>query len=81
MNLDGLPSHIPDRREAILGGCGENVLFSTLRRMTRETRSVTGADLSQIAWRQREARARAERRRAKYPLELQMWMGRPSCLP
>jgi hypothetical protein len=28
------PSHIPDRREAILGGCGENVLFSTLRRMT-----------------------------------------------
>jgi hypothetical protein len=35
MNLDGPPGHIPDRREAILGGCGENVLFSTLRRMTR----------------------------------------------
>lgn len=37
MNLDGLPGHNPDRREAILGGCGENVLFSTLRLMTRES--------------------------------------------
>jgi len=37
MKADGLPSHIPDRREAILGGCGENVLFSTLRRMTWES--------------------------------------------
>jgi hypothetical protein len=36
MNLDGLPGHTPDRHEAIRGGCGENVLFSTLHRMTRE---------------------------------------------
>jgi len=44
MNSDGLPSHIPDRREAILGGCGENVLFSTLRRMTRESVLSTPGD-------------------------------------
>jgi len=44
MNLGGLPGHIPDRREAIRGGCGENVLFSTLRRMTRESVRSTGGD-------------------------------------
>jgi hypothetical protein len=25
MNLDGLPGHIPDRRESVHGGCGQNL--------------------------------------------------------
>lgn len=32
MNLDGLPGHIPDRRESVHGGCGKNILFFTLRK-------------------------------------------------